>query len=214
MCRELRFNRLGHHSWLVVPVRDLLENGHFCSLLMMTVTSTTSGCWFGGWRRGLGLAVRTAPPVGDFGFFDLVALVVGRRETGRGTDRAVDVDDATADPADQVVVVVADAIFVARRRAGRLDAADQAFGDEQGERVVDGLQRDRADLETGDLGHAIGGGVGLARHRPQDRQALRRDLDAVFTEECGRVGNHESHDRSNTGMIQVLVEARDDLAIS
>ena len=68
-----------------------------------------------GSARGLGQAIRTAPPVGDLGLVDLVAPVVGRRETGRGADRAVDVDHAAADAADQMVVVVADAILEARR---------------------------------------------------------------------------------------------------
>ena len=65
--------------------------------------------------RGLGQAIRTAPPVGDLGLVDLVALVVDRRETGRRADRAVDVDQTAADAADQMVVVVADAILEASR---------------------------------------------------------------------------------------------------
>ena len=48
MCRELTFNRLGHHSWLVVPVRDLLENGHFASLFMDAYLDDDSVVWGGG----------------------------------------------------------------------------------------------------------------------------------------------------------------------
>jgi len=51
-------------------------------------------------------AVRTTPPVRDFGLVNLEALGVHRRETRRDADDALDVDHATADAADQVVVVV------------------------------------------------------------------------------------------------------------
>jgi hypothetical protein len=68
-----------------------------------------------GRRLGLSLAIRTAPPIGDLGLIDLVAHVVGRRETGSGADGAVDVDDTAADPADQMVMVVADTGLEASR---------------------------------------------------------------------------------------------------
>jgi len=63
---------------------------------------------------GLRDAIRTAAPVRDFGFIDLVATVVSRRETWRIADRAVHVDHASTDSADQMVMVVADAIFESR----------------------------------------------------------------------------------------------------
>ncbi len=55
-----------------------------------------------------------------------------------------------------MVVVVPDAIFVASRRAGRLNAANQAFGQQDAERIVDGLERNGPYLGPDDLGHAIG----------------------------------------------------------
>jgi hypothetical protein len=67
------------------------------------------------WRFRLSQAIRTATPVGDLGLVDLVAPVVGRRETGGRADRAVDVDDTPAHPADQMMVVVADPILEASR---------------------------------------------------------------------------------------------------
>jgi hypothetical protein len=63
----------------------------------------------------LGQAIRTAPPVDDLGLVDLVAPVVGRCQAGSGPDRAVDVDHTTADPANEMVVVVADPILEASR---------------------------------------------------------------------------------------------------
>ena len=119
---------------------------------------------------GLGLTIRTAAPVGDLGLVDLVALVVGRREAGRGADRAVDVDHAAADATDQMMVVVADAILEARRRPGGLNAPDEALGDQDAEGVVHRLERDGTDLGPDDLGHAVGRDVGLTRDRPQHRQ--------------------------------------------
>ena len=141
---------------------------------------------------GLREAIRTAPPVGDLGLVDLVAPVVGRRETRGGADRAVDVDHAAADSADQMVVVVADAIFEASRRSGGLNAPDQAFGDQHAEGVVHRLQRDGADLGPDDLGHAVGRDVRLTRDRPQHRQSLGRDLNAAFTKKRRRVDHYGS----------------------
>ena len=54
-------------------------------------------------------------PIGDLGLVYLVALAVDRPETRRGADRAIDVDHVAAGPADQMVMIVADAIFEARR---------------------------------------------------------------------------------------------------
>ena len=66
-------------------------------------------------RFGLALAVGTASPVRDLGLVDLIAVVVVGRETRSFANRAVDVHDAPADPTDQMVMVVANAILEARR---------------------------------------------------------------------------------------------------
>ena len=133
---------------------------------------------------------RTAPPVCDLGLVDLVAATVVRREARRCADRAIDVDHAAAVSTDQVMVVVADAIFEASRRPGGLDSPDKPFGDQQGQTVVDRLQRDGPDLGPDGLGHGVGRDVRLTRNRPQHRQALGRHLDATFTEQGRRFGRH------------------------
>jgi hypothetical protein len=138
----------------------------------------------------LGQTVRTAPPVGDLGFLDLVAPGVGRLETGGGADRAVDVDHAAADATDQMVVVVTNPILEASRRPGRLNAPDEAFGDQEAKGVVHRLQRDGADLAPDDLRHGIGRDVRLARYGPQDSQSLGRDLNTALTKEGCRVRWH------------------------
>ena len=70
-------------------------------------------------------AVGAAAPVDDLGLVDLVARVVGRGEARNLADRTVDVDGPAAGAADEVVVVVADAVLVASRRARGLDAPDR-----------------------------------------------------------------------------------------
>jgi hypothetical protein len=73
---------------------------------------------------GSGHALRAAPPIGDVGLVNLISLVVNSRETGCGADRAVDINDAAALPADEVVVVVADAILETCGRSGRLNTSE------------------------------------------------------------------------------------------
>jgi len=79
-----------------------------------------------------------------------------------------------------MVVIVADAIFEASRRSRGLNAPDEPLGDQQGERVVHRLQRDRTDLGPYDFGHGVGRDVRLTRNRPQNRQPLSRHLDAAL----------------------------------
>ena len=142
-----------------------------------------AGWGFAGLRHALG----TAAPVGDLGLVDLVALAVGRRETGRRADRAVDVDHAAADTADQWWWLSPTRVLEASRGAGRLDAPDEAFGDEDAKGVVHRLERDGPDLGPDDIGHGVGRDVGLTRDGAQDGQALGRDLNAALTKEVCRV---------------------------
>ena len=147
--------------------------------------------WIGsGGRSVLGQAFRTAPPVGDLGLVDLVAHVVGRRETRGGAHRAVDVDHAAADSTDQMVMVVADPILEPSRRPGGLNAPEEALGDQETERVVHRLEGDGADLGPDDFSHAVGRDVGLTRNRPQDPQSLGRHLNTALAKEVCRVGFH------------------------
>jgi len=84
--------------------------------------------------------IGTAPPVNDFGFVDLVASIVRRPETRGVADHAINVDHAAAGTTDQMVMVVAYAILESGWRACRLDATDEAFGDEHCKAVVHRLQ--------------------------------------------------------------------------
>ena len=56
--------------------------------------------------------------------------------------------------------------------------------------VVDGASRDGADVSPDDLDQVLRREVRPARHRPQDGQALRRDLEALLAEQMRRVDRH------------------------
>jgi len=71
-------------------------------------------------------------------------VVVGRGQARCLADRAVNVGDRTAHPADDVVVVVPDPPLEPGRAAGRLNAADQTGRGERVQRLVHGLQGDVA----------------------------------------------------------------------
>jgi hypothetical protein len=90
-----------------------------------------------------------------------------------------------------MVVIVADAILVACRRAGRLNAPDQARGGEKRQRVVHGLQRDGADLGSDDLGHVVGRDVRLTADCAKDSQSLGGHLDAALTKNAGLIRGHD-----------------------
>jgi hypothetical protein len=88
------------------------------------------------------------------------------------------------------MVIVAHAIFEARRRSRGLNAPDEALGNQQRQGVVHRLQRDGTDPGPHDLGHGVGRDMRLTRDRPQYRQPLSRHLDAAFTKKRCRI----SHD--------------------
>jgi len=64
---------------------------------------------------------------------------LGRFETGRRSDGAVDVDGGAAGPADDVMMVVADALLVAGGTSCGLDPAEKICCGERTERVIHGL---------------------------------------------------------------------------
>ncbi len=129
-------------------------------------------------------------PVDDLGLVDLVARVVGRSQAWRGTDSAVHVDHAAAGATDQVVMVVTHPILVARRRPGRLDAPEQTHVGQDADGVVHRAPRDGTDVGPDDLDHLFGREVRPARHRPQDGQALRRDLETLLPKELSGFDRH------------------------
>src|SRR5437588_5512081 len=86
--------------------------------------------------RGRRDTLGTSAPEDDLGFVDLVARVVGGRQARGVADGTVDVDHPAAGPADEMVVVVSDAVLVAGRRPGGLDAPQETLVGEGRKGVV------------------------------------------------------------------------------
>jgi hypothetical protein len=78
-----------------------------------------------------------------------------------------------------MVVVVSNPILVACRRAGGLDTSDEALVDQESQGVVYRLARDGPDFGPHHIGDVVCRAVRSTRHRPQDSEALGRDLHAV-----------------------------------
>jgi hypothetical protein len=90
-----------------------------------------------------------------------------------------------------MMVIVVDAILEARRRPGGLNTPDETFADQDSQGVVHGLQRDRTDLASDDLGNGVRRDVRLPRDRPKHRESLRGDLNAALPEQIARVADHD-----------------------
>ena len=88
------------------------------------------------------------------------------------------------------MMVVADAILESSGRAGRLNPTDEALVDEKRERVIDRLERNRADLVPDDVGNHVRRDVRPIGNRSKHRQPLRGDLDAAPPQEFGRISMH------------------------
>lgn len=86
-----------------------------------------------------------------------------------------------------MVVVVIDPVFVKRRGPGRLDASNETLLDKHPQRVVDSLSRDGTDIRPDILCEGVSRAVWPSRDRTKYGEALGRDLDAVFSEDGGKV---------------------------
>ena len=151
---------------------------------------------------------RASTPIDDFGFvnFESVGIVGG--EAGHLANSAVDVEHHPADPADQVVVVVADPTLVATCRARRLDAANQVLVDQNAERVIDRLPRDGAELGAHDVAQLVGCGMWVLRNDAHDRESLSGDLDAVLAQEFCCWFEHEEDLITDFGLCQISAPVR------
>lgn len=94
-------------------------------------------------QRGSG--TMGSAPVDDLGLVDLETVIDVHGEAGHCPDGAVDVEGAATDSTDEVVMVVIDSVLEPCRRPCRLDAAHEVLVDQDPERVVHRLARDRAE---------------------------------------------------------------------
>ena len=115
-------------------------------------------------------------PINDFRFIDLEAVIGACDETRTIADRTVNVEHDRAASANEVMVVVANSVFITCRRSGRLDSANKTLFGHNRQAVVDRLTRDRTDLGYGSIMYFVSCRVGLSGDRLEDRYALRRDV--------------------------------------
>jgi len=85
-------------------------------------------------------------PVDDFCLVDCEPVVVGWIQTGRRANGAINIHGQSATAANDVVMIVANPVFVASGRTRRLDAPDQSLVGQDAQGVVDGLARHCTDL--------------------------------------------------------------------
>lgn len=137
-------------------------------------------------------AFRACAPEDDFRFIDAIAQVFGRYQAGRRAHRAIHVGRTPTEPADDVMVIVVDAVLVQGRRSRGLNAPDKPPFDQNSKRGVDGLLRDCADVGPNVSDDVVRRSVGPGRHGAQHRHALGGDLQATLAETLHWI----AHDKS------------------
>ena len=128
-------------------------------------------------------------------------MVIGRGQAGRGADGAVDVGDRPAGPADDVVMVVADARLIPRHRARWVDAPHEAGVGEGAQHVVDGLLGDLAELPAHEADDRMRVGVGMVVHRGEHGHSRTRDAQGSPAQET-----FELRDRRHAGSVSQNLE--------
>jgi len=137
------------------------------------------------------VAATWAPsPIRNLSLVNVESVVICCRQAWRVTDRAVDVDESAARPADEMVMVVPHPVLEASRRADRLDAPEQACGNQGIQGVVDRLTRDCPDVPSDRLTDLVRGAVRLLGHGTHHRNPLGSHLHAVGTQASSRVLLH------------------------
>jgi hypothetical protein len=120
-------------------------------------------------------AVRAQTPESDVRLVHQISGVVGGCEARCLSDRAVDVGDAAALSANEVMVVVSDPAFVACRAPRRFDSPYESCCGERVQCLVDGLERhvaeavaylrgDRVDVQMVAGAHCVEDGEPNGRH--------------------------------------------------
>jgi hypothetical protein len=120
-------------------------------------------------------AVRAVTPEGDVRLVHQISGVVGGLEARCLSDRAVDVGEAAALSANEVMVVVSDPAFVTCRAPRRFDPPYESRRGERVQRLVDGLERhvaepvaylrgDRVDVQMIAGAHCVEDGEPSGRH--------------------------------------------------
>lgn len=118
--------------------------------------------------RTIRVALRAHTPVHDLGFVDLEAVCLAGCQAGPHVQGAVDVFNPTAHPTRDVVVVVARASLETGWVSVKFDPSHQAVIGTGTQNVIDGLNRNAAQMPTDALKYLIGGCVRVAIEPIQD----------------------------------------------
>ena len=135
---------------------------------------------------GLGPAVGAQAPVGDLGLVDREAVFVARFETRGLPHSAVDIMDRPTPAADEMVVVVTDAVLVSDRRACRFDVPQQTPFGADAKYVVHRLGRHAAELFANVGGDEVRSGVRMSLQHLEDRHPRRSHPKAHCTQLLSR----------------------------
>ena len=150
------------------------------------------------------LAGGAGAPVNHFGFINYETVMRMGREAGGRPDRTADVFSLTAGAADEVVMIIADTVFVERGGLGRLDATNDALISKHVQDVIDGLAGDRTEFSADLLGEYVGRRVRVAGHGPENGNALGRDREVMLAQGVFRV-SHLRGAKSRFGLCQKLL---------
>ena len=107
--------------------------------------------------------------------------------------RTLHIGNRTATTTHHVMMIVANAIFVAGQRANRLDTANDALLDERAQGVVHRLTRNAADAGMRCRRHFVGSGVRCLVNGSQYCDSLGSHRHAVSSKSCRRVKLHVQH---------------------
>jgi hypothetical protein len=142
----------------------------------------------GEWARGhfslacCGPALGAPSPINHLCLVDLETGIVGGNQARPEAHRAVHIDGHSTSSADEVVVVVSDAVFVEGGGAGGLNTADDPLVGEGSERVVDGLTGDGTDLGADVFGEGVGVGMRVFGEGTKDSESLGSNGEPVLAE--------------------------------
>ena len=128
----------------------------------------------------------------------------GGFQAGSRADGAIDVGGRAADPADDVVVVIADAGLVTGGASRGLDSADEVGRRERAQRVVHGLARDAAELVVDGAEDRLHVGVGPGADLFEDGEAHCRHASSRGSQELDVIlrRRHDGDLTTRSGMSQ------------
>lgn len=148
------------------------------------------------------LAGGAVPPPRDLDLVDGEAGRIGYVKARSVTGGAVDIDHHAAVPADEVMVVVADADFEEGGSAARLDTPDQVSRVEGVERVIYGLRGHAAELDARAVGDRFDVKMFARSDRVEHGEALSGHPQPGPTQPLGGSGGHTTESSRSLELVK------------